>query len=302
MELSLVVLAAGVGSRYGGLKQLAPIGPGGETLLEYSVFDALRAGFERIVLVVRPQTEAQFLSAFGDGMARHVPLTYVHQTLTHLPAGCELPEERQRPWGTGQAILAAAPVVEGAFAVVNADDFYGQDSFATLSRFLRDTANTAGLGFAMMGFEIGQTLTDAGPTSRALCELDDRGRLQRIVEIAEMWKRGAGGAYRDDSGRQVEVGADELVSMNMWGFTGALFPLLEARFKRFLGQEGLSSTAEFLIPEVVQSLVDADRCQVDVLRRTGRWCGITYPADTQRARAMLAALVAAREYPASLWD
>lgn len=300
MDLTLVVLAAGIGSRFGGLKQLEPIGPQGETLLEYSIYDALRAGFDRIVLVVRRETEEQFLRAFAQGMARQVALTYVHQTTGPLPVGVDVADGRHRPWGTGQAILAAEPVVEGRFAVVNADDFYGEESYSTLAEFLRGTSSENVV--AMLGFSVGQTLTDAGPASRALCRLDEQGRLERIVEIDRMWKRDRGGVYLDAEGQEVSVAAQELVSMNMWGFSRALFAELRQRFARFLADQGSSSQAEFLIPDVVQALIAEGRAEVEVLRRTGRWCGVTYPEDKPRAAAMIGDLVAAGRYPSPLWD
>lgn len=301
MELTLVVLAAGVGSRYGGLKQLEPVGPRGETLMEYSIFDALRAGFSRVVLVVRPETETLFREAFADGMATRVPLTYVHQVLTDLPPGFELPPKRVRPWGTGHAILATEAVIGGVFAVVNADDFYGAESYSTLGRFLNETQPTGLPTFAMLGFRVGQTLTDAGPVSRALCQLDSHGRLQRIVEIAKMRKQKDGGTYVDVDGQEVVVDANELVSMNMWGFTMDLFPKLKQSFEDFFVRFGRVDDSEFLLPEVIQSLVVEGQVQVEVLRETGRWCGITFPEDKQRTAAILSDLVVKGEYPEPLW-
>jgi len=298
---TLVALAAGVGSRYGGFKQLEPVGPCGETLLEYSVYDALRAGFSRVVLVVRPETETLFREAFAEGMGGHVSITYVHQTLSNLPDGFELPTNRTKPWGTGQAVLAAESEVGEAFAVVNADDFYGAESYSTLARFLTETRQTDVPTFAMLGFRVGQTLTDAGPASRALCQLDDDGRLHRIIEIAKMWKRNGGGTYLDNDERVVAVRGDELVSMNMWGFTRKLFPELENRFERFLVGLGALGESEFLLPEVIQSLIGERQIQVEVLRQTGQWCGITFPKDRRRVSNFISTLVGSGEYPEELW-
>jgi NDP-sugar pyrophosphorylase family protein len=301
MDLTLVALAAGVGKRYGGLKQLEPIGPQGETLLEYSVFDALRAGFSRVVLVVRPETEDLFRDAFAQGMAKRVPLTYVHQTLTELPASFELLSDRSKPWGTGQAILVTEVEIDGPFVVVNADDFYGAESFVTLSRFFTGAERAEVTTFAMLGFAVGQTLTEAGPVSRALCRLDEEGRLQRIIEIARMWKHNGGGVYRDAAGREVEVPGGTLASMNIWGFTPDLFPELNQRFGQFLADRGDESESEFLIPEVIQALVREGRIRVEVLKQAGQWCGITFPEDKERVAKVISDLVCRGVYPPALW-
>jgi len=296
-----VALAAGVGSRYGGLKQLEPVGPNGETLLEYSVYDALRAGFSRIVLVVRPETESVFRERFEHGMTKHACLSYVHQTLSDLPSDFAPPADRLKPWGTGQAILAAEGEIEAPFAVVNADDFYGDQSYSALYRFLTQPQNGDVPIFAMVGFNVGQTLTDAGPVSRALCQLDDRGHLQQIVEIAQMWKRRDGGAYADIDGEEVAVRGDELVSMNSWGFGLELFQALRDEFQFFLAHHGQESESEFLLPDVIQSLIRQGRIQVEVLRQEGVWCGMTFPEDKQRVATFISMLVASGKYPERLW-
>ena len=302
MASTLVALAAGVGSRYGGLKQLEKIGPGGETLLEYSVYDAVRAGFSRVVLVVRPETESRFREAFADGMARKLTLAYVHQTVEDLPRGLQVPPGRVRPWGTGHALLQAESEIEGDFAVINADDFYGAESYRSLSRFFADSTPPRASNYAMVGFELGQTLSTSGPVSRAVCQLDSRGNLERIVEILELWKHGSGGMYTDGEGQQIEMAGDSVVSMNLWGFRQSLFPELRARFESFLSRDSLDDQAEFLIPEVVQALVREDRVQVEVLDGGGRWCGITYPEDGDRVAQVIEALIESGDYPMKLWS
>jgi len=301
MDLSLVALAAGVGSRYGGLKQLEPVGPCGEVLLEYAVYDALRAGFSQIVVVVRPETEPRFRVVFEHGLARRTSLSFAHQTLDDLPKGCLMPEGRVKPWGTGQALLAARSQIQGPFAVVNADDFYGAESYASLARFLARVENVDSLACAMVGFEVGQTLSDSGPVSRGLCRLDEHGHLEEIIEVPEMWKRGGGGVYRNTGGHEVTVSGAEVVSMNMWGFTRELFPELERSFREFLAQEQAVAGSEFLLPDVVRSLLRENRIEVDVLRRAGQWCGITFPQDRDRVAGIIAAKIAAGEYPDRLW-
>lgn len=301
MVQTLVILAAGVGSRYGGLKQLEPVGPQGQTLLEYSAYDALRAGFTRIVLVVRPETESVFRARFEQGMAKHAYLSYVHQTLNDLPGDFTPPPDRLKPWGTGQAVLAAEGEIEGPFAVVNADDFYGAESFAALSSFFSETRPGAPLTLAMVGFEVGPTLSDSGPVSRALCQLDGEGRLDGLVEIIEMWRRNGGAFYRDDEGREVEVASDRLVSMNIWGFIPEVFDELRRRFQDFLARQGQESDSEFLVPDVIQSLVSEGRMQVEVLPHAGRCYGITYPEDRRQVAEHIATMTSRGEYPTGLW-
>jgi len=301
MAPTLVALAAGVGSRYGGLKQLEPVGPNGETLLEYSIYDAMQAGFSRVVLVVSSETESLFREAFAGGMAGRVAISYVHQSVEDLPAALQRVPGRVKPWGTGQAVLAAEPEVLGAFAVINADDFYGAESYQALGRFLSESHDGETWRFSMVGFQLGQTLSASGSVSRALCRLDADRRLERIVEVLEVWKHERGGAYTDAAGERIIVSGDQIVSMNMWGFTPALFPELRCRFIEFLGQYGQVEGSEFLVPEVVQDLVHTGRAQVDVLNHAGRWCGITYPEDKERVAGIIASLVMDGEYPERLW-
>ena len=301
MATTVVALAAGVGSRYGGLKQLEPVGPNGESLLEYSVYDALRAGFSRIVLVIRPETESIFRERFENGMAQHVCVSYVHQTLNDLPGGVILPPDRLKPWGTGHAVLAVEAVIDGAFAVINADDFYGAESFAALSRFLSDPDPSAMPTLAMIGYEIGSTLSNTGPVSRALCRLDGDGHLEEIVEILEIRKREGGGFYLDAEGRKRQVSGDRLVSMNIWGFIPEIFRELGCRFQEFLEGRGRECDSEFLVPEVIQSLVSEGKMQVDVLPNTGQCYGITYPEDRDRVAELIAEMTSRGDYPADLW-
>jgi NDP-sugar pyrophosphorylase family protein len=304
MDTTLLVLAAGVGRRYGGLKQLEPVGPGGEVLLEYSIFDALRAGFDLVVLVIRPETEDQFRAFFGQRLADGVPLSYVHQKLSDLPDGLDPPPGRAKPWGTGHAVLAAENVIHGPFAVINADDFYGSDSFAALGHFLNTNRDETLPTFALAGFRVGPTLSDVGPVSRGLCRIDGDGWLEGILEVLELEKQGTGGRYTDAAGVEHLVAADDPVSMNMWGFTPAVFPELRSRFRQFLGPSGHTSdeSSEFLLPDTIQGMIDDDCARVRVLRHDGRWCGITFPEDRERARKFIADLVSRGAYPARLWE
>jgi dTDP-glucose pyrophosphorylase len=299
-DLSLVILAAGVGSRYGGLKQLDKVGPAGETLMEYSIHDALQAGFRRLVLVVRPETEDEFRDGIGRRIEGRLKLAFVHQSLDDLPGGWKPPERRTKPWGTGQAVLAAAPAVPGPFAVINADDWYGPRSYRSLVAFL-NAVDPSTPQFALQGFEIGPTLTPAGAVSRGLCRVDSAGRLRAIEEVLEVVKDGDGGRYVDGTGRERRLRGDEPVSMNMWGFTPAVFGLLRQEFSRFLQVSGSDRAAEFMLPAAIQELISAGTATVSVLTGSGPWCGITYRDDRPRAVSFIADRVEQGVYPHSLW-
>jgi len=301
MDLSLVVLAAGVGSRYGGLKQLDGVGPADETLMEYSIFDAAREGFQRVVFVVRPETEALFRATVGQRIGRRLEVAYAHQTLEGLPEGWTPPSDRDKPWGTGQAVLVSEGEIDGPFAVINADDFYGQESFHNVARFLTTTGNGDPPVFALQGFEIGPTLSDAGSVSRGLCQVDGDDWLESINEVLEVWRDGSGGRFTDRDGVQRTLRGDEPVSMNMWGFTPAIFDELRRGFREFLTASGHLPKSEFLLPASVQTLISNNRARVKVLRESGQWCGMTYPEDRARAASTIAGMISAGVYPDDLW-
>lgn len=302
MKPSLVILAAGVGSRYGGLKQLDPVGRSGETILEYSIYDADRAGFGSAVLVVRPDTEAEFRRAIGSRIGARVPLEYVHQRLEPPRIGSGPGEARQKPWGTGQAVLAAEDAVSGPFAVINADDFYGAASYRSLADCLLQTAAGSPAEFCLQGFAIGTTLSEAGAVSRGLCRAGADGWLQRIDEVLEVRKHGNGGRYRDGAGVEQHLDGSELVSMNMWGFTAAVFGELRRRFADFLEHFGDDPGAEFMLPAAIQSLIDHGRARVRVLPEADRWCGVTYREDRDAVVAHIANLTEQGLYPDPLWS
>ncbi len=302
MKPALVILAAGLGSRYGGLKQLAPVGPCGETLMEYSVFDALQVGFSKVVLVVHPETETHFRTRFDKAMANHVSIEYISQCLSDLPKGFPSPPHRVKPWGTAHAVLAVESVVTEPFAVLNADDFYGAGSFESLFGFLSSNRPDQRSGLAVVGFPIAQTLTDAGPVSRALCNLDERGYLETIVELARVWRQNGGVLYDDAQGCTHTLSGDELVSMNMWGFTPGLLPEIRRQFGEFLDQSQSSLDREFLLPEVIQSVIENRAFRVSVLRDSGQWCGLTFREDLSRVGTMISALIDQGHYPKELWS
>jgi len=291
----LVILAAGIGSRYGGLKQMEPVGPSGEFLIDYAVFDAIWAGFDRVVFVIRHDIEEAFRGTIGARIEAQRPVAYVYQDLSALPAGHTPPASRAKPWGTGHAIWMCRDVVTGPFAVINADDFYGRASFVELSRFLDDTAQDPH-AYGMVGFVLKNTVSEHGTVSRAICEVGMNGNVQGLVEETRIEK--AGDLIRCP-GRTLT--GQEHVSMNMWAFKPSLFPLLERGFEDFLKDHGSDPKAEFYIPTVVGQLVTQGIVRVRVLPTTSRWMGVTNPQDRSEVVQGIRSLVAAKEYPERLW-
>ena len=307
MKPTLLVLAAGMGSRYGGLKQLDPMGPSGETLLDYSVFDALRAGFGRVVFVIRRDFEEQFREAVGSKFEARTEVEYVFQDLDALPGGFQRPPSRQKPWGTGHAIWCARDTVREPFAAINADDFYGAGAYRTLAGFFADQAApdaAAPATFAMVGYQLDRTLSEHGTVARGVCEVDAAENLQRIQELSGIRRATPGGSIRDSrpDGTSAEFSGAEPVSMNFWGFTPAIFPLLETGLEHFL-RTGLDEPkSEYYIPLAVGDFIAAGQAQVRVLRSDATWFGVTYREDKPVVAASLAALVRAGDYPADLFQ
>jgi hypothetical protein len=300
MQPTLLVLAAGMGSRYGGLKQIDPMGPAGETLLDYSVFDALRAGFGRAVFVIRPDFEAAFRERVLVRFAGKIETALAFQTLDVLPQGFHVPPGREKPWGTTHAILCARDAVTEPFAMINADDFYGRDSFAVLGRRLAGLAPDSA-AYCMVGFTLAGTLSEHGTVARGVCRTDDRGFLADIQELTGVG-RVAGGRIRGE-GKEgpVELTGAEPVSMNMWGFTPRIFPQLEEDFRGFLTAHGNQLKSECYIPMSLGAIVHAGQASCEVLPTSSTWFGATYAEDKAAVQASLAKLVAAGEYPPSLW-
>lgn len=299
MGLTLVVLAAGVGSRYGGPKQIDRVGPGGATLLDYAAFDARRAGFERVVLVVREGMEAEMREAVGDRIARHVPVSYAVQD-SALPQGFTAPPGRKKPWGTGHATLAAASLVDGPFAVINADDFYGAPSYRVLAGFLRAPQQGPLPEYALVGFPLAATLSPDGPVSRGVCEVDATDHLVSIREVLKIEPEGADARALEDGEFRLLPGTTP-VSLNFWGFTPPFLAALRDGFSRFLAQHAASPGAEYYLLSAVQDLIGSGRARLRVLSGGGPWNGLTYPGDRPRLVAMLEEQVARGEYPRDLW-
>lgn len=306
---TLIVMAAGLGSRYGGIKQIEPIGPHGATLLDYAVYDALRAGFGKVVFVVNATIEAPFRERFGTTIERHCDVAYVVQRLTNLPPGFALPPERQKPWGTGHAVLSCRDVVGGPFAVINADDFYGHAAFETLSGYLASAEDKDSFyNYCMVGYVLGNTVTEHGHVSRGVCTVDDDGFLVHIRERTHIKRRGATSeapaavAYTEDGATWIDIPAEAAVSMNIWGFTPSLFGELERRFPIFLENNVQNiQKAEFFLPNIVGDMVRERKARVRVLASDAQWFGVTYKEDRPRVERSIRALIEQGVYPENLW-
>ena len=293
MSLTLVILAAGMGSRYGGLKQLDPVGPSGETILDYAVFDAARAGFDRVVFVIRRDFAGEFERVVVRRYAAWLPVELVFQATDLVPAGVSVSPERTKPWGTGHALWCARAAVPGPFAVINADDFYGRDAFGQLAQLLRQPATAARKPrFGIVGYRLDQTLSEHGAVSRGICTVSSDGLLQKVEERT--------GIRREDIGPGRTYTGAETVSMNCWGMTRVVFGQLEWQLTAFLQQHGHDPKAEFYLPAAISDLVAGDAAEVAVLSTSARWFGVTYREDRPRVAAALAELIAAGEYPADL--
>lgn len=297
MNTTLVVLAAGMGSRYGGLKQMDGVGPSGETLLDYSVFDALRAGFSRVVFVIRRDFEEAFRERIGRRFEDHIDVGYAFQQLNDLPGDFSVPEGRTKPWGTGHAVWCAREAVDTPFLAINADDFYGRPAVAATGEYLGALEENS-TRFCMAGFRLESTLSENGSVSRGVCRTDAEGLLLSVREHTKL-ERVEGRII--DAADGSEFQGTERVSMNCWGFTPAVFPLLEKGLKRFLEAHSAEEKSEFYIPSAVAEMIDARDATVRVLPVESPWFGVTYREDRPVVAESLARLSASGEYPSPLW-
>ena len=302
MKPTLVVLAAGMGSRYGGLKQVDPVGPSGEAILDYSVFDAERAGFGKVVFIIRKDIEEVFRRQIGAKYEGLLPVDYAFQDIHDLPAPYAVPEGRTKPWGTAHAIRAARHAVNEPFAAINADDFYGRDAFARLAAFLGGVdAAARPLRFAMVGYKLDLTLSDHGSVARGICQVTPDGKLAGVTEMTKLVRTPDGAENREDPAAPVKLTGSERVSMNLWGFTPTLFDALEARFPAWLARRGAEEKSEWYIPFVVDEMIHEGAATVEVLPTESAWFGVTYREDKPLVTDAIRALVDAGEYPASLF-
>ena len=301
---TLVILAGGIGSRYGGLKQADPIGPNGELIIHYSVWDALRAGFGHVVFLIRREIEDAFRERIGNQVEQHTDVTYVFQDLENIPAGFSIPAGRVKPWGTGHAVLCCKDAVHTNFAAINADDFYGATAFQALAGYLQTAADTGDqYEYSMVGYVLSNTLSEHGSVARGVCQVGPGGYLESVRERRHIIQTPEGPQFKDESGDFHPLSPDCLVSMNMWGFTPSFFGELETRFRAFLERDAAteSLSSEFLLPDVVNDLVERGKARVKVLPTSEKWFGVTYQADRPMVRAAIDSLVAGGHYPAELW-
>lgn len=299
-NLSLVIMAAGGGTRYGGLKQLAPVGPNGESIMEYSIFDAIRSGISRVVLVIRPEHREQIDDKFVRAVSRDHDIRYAYQELQRFVPPARLPVDRPKPWGTAHALLSARDEVEGPFAIINADDFYGPTAIATMVSFLSHPPQSDKLQAAMVGYPLRNTLSDFGAVSRGVCELGAADRLRQVVERHKITRQGEGGWFVNEAGERQDLTGEEIVSMNLWGFPHEILEKFATRFNEFLDTNP-DPQKEFEIPGNVQRWIDRGELDVTVLPTNEQWCGLTYQEDLPYVLARINALVAAGQYPEQLW-
>lgn len=300
MKPTLFVLAAGMGSRYGGLKQLDGLGPNGETIMDYSIFDAIRGGFGKIVFVIRKDFEKDFRDKIISKYQDKVPVELVFQAIDNLPEGFVCPEDRTKPWGTNHAVLMGKDVIKEPFAVINADDFYGRDSFAVLGKWLSEQVAQKN-NYCMVGYRVGNTLSESGTVARGVCSTNAEGNLTDVVERTEIMRVDGPVCYKDEEGKWVAIEDNTPVSMNMWGFTPDYFEYSEEFFKEFLKEHLNTPKSEFFIPLMVNKLINEGTATVKVLDTTAKWFGVTYAADRPDVVAKIQKLIDAGEYPSKLF-
>ena len=298
---TLLVLAAGMGSRYGSLKQIDPVGPSGETIIDYSIYDAIRAGFGKVVFIIRKSFEQDFKELFINKLQPFIPVEYVFQEIDKVPAGVEISPERSKPWGTAHAILMAKDVINEPFAVINGDDFYGAGAFQTMANYLYALTEQQQTQYALVGYQVGNTMSEHGTVSRGICLADENELLVSVTERTNIQYTRGGIAYQDSEGAFVFLKPETLVSMNFWGFTPEYFKQTEPMFSAFVKANTASLKAEFYIPSAIDSLINSSSASVRVLRSNARWFGVTYIEDKPVVIEKLAQLIKTGVYPAKLW-
>lgn len=301
----LIIMAAGMGSRYGGLKQIDPVDQDGHIIMDFSIYDAVKAGFEKVIFIIKKENEQDFRETIGDRMAQRIEVEYVFQDIAALPEGFTVPEGRVKPWGTAHAVLSCLSVVDGPFAVINADDYYGQQAFQMIYDYLASHEDTDRYQYTMVGYLLENTLTENGHVARGVCGTNADGKLTEITERVRIEKRADGPAYTEDDGATwTPLVGDTVVSMNMWGFTNSMLPEIRDRFAAFLS-ENLSKNplkCEYFLPFVVDELIREDKAEVTVLKSKDRWYGVTYREDKPVVVAAIQSLKDQGLYPQKLWE
>ncbi len=300
MEATLLVLAAGMGSRYGGLKQMDAFGPHGETIIDYSIYDAIDAGFEKVVFVVRNSFKDEFQKYFKERIGDRIKMEFVAQEIENVPSGCTYTPDREKPWGTAHAVLVCKDVIDQPFAVINADDYYGKESFGTLIDFFNSQSDNS--AFSVVSYLLDNTLSDHGSVNRGVCHSDENGNLTKIIETLKI-KRNEDGSisYPMDTEGEGRLAPDTLVSMNMFGFFPNFFELTESYFKQFIDELGMELKSEFFIPSVLDKMINAQQISVKVLQSPSKWFGVTYKEDKPIVMDKINALIADGAYPEKLW-
>jgi UTP-glucose-1-phosphate uridylyltransferase len=289
-----------MGSRYGGLKQLDQVGPGGETIIDYSVYDAIEAGFNKIVFIIRKDIEKDMKELLFDKYSKKVKIEYVFQELDNIPEGIELPADRVKPWGTGHAVLMAKDVINEPFVVINADDFYGKSAFKVVADYMKSQQDNLKGKNCMAGYRLENTLSEHGTVSRGVCKVNDENELVEITERTKIgWKGGK--IIADDNGKDLELDGNRFVSMNFWGFTPDVFPELESEFKKFIVENNNNIKSEYYIPSIVSHQMNSGLATVKVLEATDQWFGVTYQEDKPLVVEKIKELTEQGKYPEKLW-
>ena len=303
-EPILVVMAGGMGSRYGGPKQIDPVGDNGEIIIDFSIFDAIEAGFKRVIFITKKEIEADMREIIGDKVARHAEVTFVIQDLDKLPEGYSIPEGRTKPWGTGHAILCCIDAVDAPFAVINADDYYGKDAFTEIYKYLKTIEDADSTDYAMVGYLLENTVTDHGSVARGVCEVNENGYLNSVTERTKIFKVDGGIAFTEDEKEFTMLPSPCTVSMNFWGFAPSIMNVLKEGFPKFLDKALAENPmkGEYLLPSVVGELLQEGKCSVKVLNCKDKWYGVTYKEDKPLVVAAVKELKDAGKYPHSLWD
>lgn len=299
MKPTLLILAAGMGSRFGGLKQVEPVGPNGEAIIDYSIYDAIRAGFGKVVFVIRESFSDAFKEKFGPLLAGKIDVEYVYQELDNLPEGFSLPEGREKPWGTAHAILVTKSVINEPFCALNADDFYGYNAYKVMADFLKNSDSST--EYSMVGYKLSKTLSDFGSVSRGICDVDENNLLRKIVETTKILKKDEKIISVEADGSEKELTGDESASMNIWGFKPSVFPVLEEKFTDFLKNQINEPKSEIYIPSVVFDMIQEKKATVKVLKADSPWFGVTYKEDKPFVVEKINRLIEAGEYPEKLY-
>ena len=299
-SVTLLVLAAGMGSRYGGLKQLDSVGPNGETVIDYSVFDAIRAGFNKVVFIIREDFKEEFKLSIGEKFQDRIEVEYAFQKLDELPPGYTIPNDRTKPWGTGHAILSAMQTVRDPFAVINADDFYGQLAYQKIYNYLSETpVDALPANYCMIGYPLKNTLSEHGSVSRGICSVSEDDKLNSVRELTHIVKKHSE-IFNEVNGEKESLTGDEVVSMNMWGFSPQVFIQLERLFSEFLKENLNVLSSEFYIPFAVDNLIQSGTATVEVLETTEKWFGVTYQEDKVQVQKAILSLIQHGDYPSSI--